>query len=110
MRVAYCRSRPDDWPTPGGAPAGWAVSRSTDRAGLETCLREEEPDAALVRLPRTAGDLQDLLSRVRVAAPGLPVVLVAPADREEDADGRAAHFGEEPHAVAQERGGKTGVH
>lgn len=85
MRVAYCRRKPDAWPAPGGAPTGWAVSPFDGGAGLEDALRSETPDAALVDLPGTAADLQELLSRVRTAAPGLPVVVAAPAGREEDA-------------------------
>ncbi len=85
MRIVYHRAEAAEWPAPGGEPAGWAVVRAADGAELEACLREEAPDAALVSLPSAAADLQELLSRVRVAAPGLPVVVAAPADREPDA-------------------------
>ncbi|MBI3565034.1 MAG: PAS domain S-box protein [Elusimicrobia bacterium] len=61
------------------------MSRFADRAELEECLRSEGCDAAVVRLPDTASELRETLSRVRVASSGVPVIVVAPAAREEDA-------------------------
>jgi PAS domain S-box-containing protein len=85
MRVAYCRPGEEAWPAPGGVPAGWTVVAFSDAAALEEGLRERALDAALVRLPDDAGALAETLSRLRVAAPGLPIVVVAAADRELDA-------------------------
>jgi two-component system cell cycle sensor histidine kinase/response regulator CckA len=85
MRVAYCRTGPDLWPAPGGAPAGWAVSAFSDSEELEEHLREQAADAAVVRLPRNPREMTEMLSRLRVAAPGLPVIVAAAEDQEEDA-------------------------
>ncbi|MFI5362168.1 MAG: PAS domain-containing protein [Elusimicrobiota bacterium] len=84
MRVAYCRPGTDAWPAADGPPAGWAVAAVSDTAALEEALREGSY-AALLRLPADPSLLMETLSRLRVAAPGLPVVVAAANDRESDA-------------------------
>lgn len=85
MRIAYCRRGPGEWPAPGGAPAGYSVSTFEECRDLEECLRDQPVDAALLRLPDDPRALSEMLSRLRVAAPGLPVVVVAADDREAEA-------------------------
>ena len=85
MRIAYCRPGPGEWPAPGGPPEGYAVSTFEDCRDLEECLRDQPVDAALLRLPDDPRALSEMLSRLRVAAPGLPVVVVAADDRETEA-------------------------
>ena len=85
MRVAYCRPGTDAWPAADGPPAGWTVAPFSDAAALEECLRDQPFDAALVRLPSDPRLLTETLSRLRVAAPGLPVVVAAADDQESDA-------------------------
>lgn len=85
MRVAYCRPGQDSWPFPDGAPAGWTVATFPDAAALEECLRDQPFDAALVRLTSDPSVLTETLSRLRVVAPGLPVVIAAADDQESDA-------------------------
>ena len=85
MRVAYLRPGTDSWPAPGGAPAGWTVALFSDEEALENGVRDEPYDAALVRLPSDPRLLTETLSRLRVASPGLPVVVAAADDQEVDA-------------------------
>ncbi len=85
MRVAYCRPESRDWPSAGEPPAGWSVYPLPDCSSLEECARETALDAVLMRLPPSAEDLLSALSRVRVASPGLPVIVLAEPAREEAA-------------------------
>jgi len=82
MRVAFCRCGEESWPAAGGPPAGWGVAPYASCDALVDALRESEFDAVLVRLPDDPNRLSDMLSRVRVAAPGLPVVVAADDGRE----------------------------
>ena len=82
MRVAYCRPSEELWPVCDGPPQGWTVSRFSDCASLEQCLRDEPVDAVVATLPPDSSRLMEMLSRVRVACPGLPVVVVAAPERE----------------------------
>jgi two-component system, cell cycle sensor histidine kinase and response regulator CckA len=85
MRVAYCRPGTDSWPAPGGPPAGWSVVPFSDAAALEEGVRDQPFDAALVRLPSDPRLLTETLSKLRVAAPGLPIVIAAADDQESEA-------------------------
>ncbi len=57
---------------------------------LIAALLERDFDAVLVALPADADRLTYILSRARVAAPDLPVVVAAPARREAEAEAGAA--------------------
>ena len=85
MRVAYFRSGTDSWPTPEGAPAGWTISVYAEAEAFEEAVRDQPFDAALVRLRSDPRLLTETLSRLRVAAPGLPVVVAAADELESDA-------------------------
>jgi PAS domain S-box-containing protein len=85
MRVAYCRPGSDRWPAPGDIPAGWIVDSFSDGEKFEEHLREKPVDAVLVRLLDDPRLLTETLSRLRVAAPGLPVIVAAAEDQETDA-------------------------
>ena len=82
MRVAYFRPGKDSWPSPDGAPAGWSVDVFSQAEKLEEALRDHPYDAAVVRL---SAELNETLSRLRVAATGLPVLVAAAAGRAADA-------------------------
>ncbi|MDE2511890.1 MAG: PAS domain S-box protein, partial [Elusimicrobia bacterium] len=85
MRVAYCRHGSEAWPAPGGPPADWSVSYFTCGPDLDESLRDQPVDVALVRVPGASHSLSEMLSRLRVAAPGLPIVIAAAPDQEEAA-------------------------
>jgi PAS domain S-box-containing protein len=90
MRVAFCRTRKEGWPAPAGPPAGWDVSCFSSVAELVEALHERDFDAAVVALPDDPDRLTELLSRVRVAAPDVPILIAAPAAREPEAAEAAA--------------------
>jgi len=90
MRVAYCKTRDESWPAPGGPPPGWDVAAFGSIEELLGALGSRVFDAALVSLPADANRLPELLSRVRVAAPGLALLIAAPAAREAAAAAAAA--------------------
>jgi PAS domain S-box-containing protein len=85
MRIAYFRPGSDRWPAPGGAPKGWTVSVFSDAEKFEEHLRDAPPDAVVVRLLDDPRLLTETLSRLRVAAPGLPVIVAAAEGQEADA-------------------------
>ena len=85
MRVAYCRSGSVAWPEPGGPPSGWTVTTFDIDPSLEDRLRDAPFDAALLRMPEDARSFGETLSRLRVAAPGLPLLIAAAAGQEAEA-------------------------
>jgi two-component system cell cycle sensor histidine kinase/response regulator CckA len=85
MRVAYCRHGPGEWPAPGGPPVGWSVTAFESGRALDESLRDQPVDVALLRLPDDPRLLSETLSRLRVAAPGLPIVIAAADDQETEA-------------------------
>ncbi|HXT01955.1 MAG TPA: PAS domain-containing protein [Elusimicrobiota bacterium] len=85
MQVAYLRPGKESWPAPEGAPKGWTVERFSGAEALESRLQEKSFDAVVLRLDPDAGLFGELLSRLRVAAPGLPVVVAAAAAQESGA-------------------------
>jgi PAS domain S-box-containing protein len=92
MRVAYCRPDPaEPWPAPAGAPPSWLVPVCTDCDSLVELVLSASCDAVLLRLPASSAEWLRALSRLRAAAPGVPVVAVVPPERENDgADAVAA--------------------
>lgn len=86
MRVAYCRPDPnEDWPVKAGLPSSWRAPVCSDCDSLVELLRTTTCDAVLARLPPSSDEWLRSLSRLRAAAPGVPVVVVVPPEREEDA-------------------------
>ncbi|MFI5344769.1 MAG: PAS domain S-box protein [Elusimicrobiota bacterium] len=85
MRVAYCRHGSGGWPAPGGPPAGWDVPLFECSLTLDESLRDQPVDVALLHMPDDPRPLSEMLSRLRVAAPGLPIVIAAAADQEAEA-------------------------
>jgi two-component system cell cycle sensor histidine kinase/response regulator CckA len=85
MRVAYCRHGSGGWPSPGGPHPGWSVTTYDLDANLEDRLRDHPFDVALLRAPDDVQGLGEILSRLRVAAPGVPVVIVVSGAHEAEA-------------------------
>ncbi|MDX6770946.1 MAG: PAS domain-containing protein [Elusimicrobiota bacterium] len=67
-----------------GAPASWLVPVCADCDALVDLVRATTCDAVLARLPPRSDEWLRSLSRLRAAAPGVPVVVVVPPEREED--------------------------
>jgi PAS domain S-box-containing protein len=77
MKIAYCRRSEDRWPIEGSSPEGWEVACFPDCETLEEALRDSSFDAVVAELPAESGRLTEMLSRVRVASAGMPVIVAA---------------------------------
>ena len=84
MRVAWLEAG-GAAPPAGWVPEGWRLERAADADALLDGLLDARFNAVVVRLPAEPGGLVRLLSRVRIASPGVPVVAVAEPARELEA-------------------------